>query len=46
MATAKPPWEDKNPIQAMFYIANAVEAPLVPENLSSECREFISKCLK
>lgn len=35
MATAQPPWGDKNPIQAMFYIANAVEPPPIPENLTT-----------
>jgi len=46
MATAKPPWADKNPIQAMFYIANAVEPPPIPDGLSPECKDFISKCLR
>ncbi|KAL4488046.1 hypothetical protein ABPG72_009384 [Tetrahymena utriculariae] len=46
MATAKPPWADKSPIQAMFYIANAQQPPPIPEHLSSVCRDFISKCLK
>ena len=46
MATAKPPWADKTPIQAMFYIANATEAPPIPDHLSPECKDFVSKCLR
>ncbi|KAL4469526.1 hypothetical protein ABPG74_004779 [Tetrahymena malaccensis] len=46
MATAKPPWADKSPIQAMFYIANAQQPPPIPEHLSPVCKDFISKCLK
>ena len=30
----------------MFYIANAAEAPPIPEHLSAECKDFVSKCLR
>lgn len=46
MATAKPPLADKSPIQAMFHIANATDPPAIPSELSQECRDFTSQCLK
>jgi len=30
----------------MFYIANATQAPPIPEHLSPDCRDFVSKCLR
>ena len=45
MFAGQPPYFDMPPIPAMFKIAQSQETPL-PENISSEFKDFLLKCLK
>ena len=47
MLTAKPPWpEVDNQINLMMKIAIYNETPQIPPNVSSDCKDFLSKCLQ
>ncbi|CAH1422148.1 unnamed protein product [Lactuca virosa] len=44
MVTGKPPWNEFNAGQAMFNMLR--RSPPIPESLSSEGKDFLSRCLK
>ncbi|XP_057763042.1 mitogen-activated protein kinase kinase kinase YODA-like [Arachis stenosperma] len=46
MATTKPPWSQYEGVAAMFKIGNSKELPTIPDNLSSEGKDFVIKCLQ
>jgi mitogen-activated protein kinase kinase kinase len=47
MATGEPPWSECNhPMTVLYKIMESKEPPKIPENLSAECKDFISHCLK
>ncbi|XP_020223287.1 mitogen-activated protein kinase kinase kinase YODA [Cajanus cajan] len=46
MATTKPPWSQYEGVAAMFKIGNSKELPTIPEDLSSEGKDFVRKCLQ
>lgn len=43
LITGKPPYDDLNSIQCLMKMATS--PPPIPQDLSSECHDFISKCL-
>ncbi|CAN4103993.1 unnamed protein product [Withania somnifera] len=46
MATGLPPWtEIKDPVSALYRIGYSGDLPQLPNNLSNDAREFLSKCL-
>ena len=48
MAVGGNPWGAEifdNSFQAIIRIANSSKLPPIPERLSSECKDFILKCL-
>ncbi|XP_071731458.1 uncharacterized protein [Rutidosis leptorrhynchoides] len=44
MVTGKPPWSEFNGVQAMFNVLN--RSPPIPETLSPEGKDFLSRCLQ
>lgn len=47
MATGEPPWSEfTNPMTILYNILNSEEPPKIPDFLSPECQDFVSKCLK
>ncbi|XP_061353817.1 mitogen-activated protein kinase kinase kinase YODA-like [Gastrolobium bilobum] len=46
MATTKPPWSQYEGVAAMFKIGNSKELPTIPDNLSSEGKDFVRRCLQ
>ncbi|KAJ9567579.1 hypothetical protein OSB04_003545 [Centaurea solstitialis] len=44
MVTGKPPWSEFSAVQAMFNVLN--RSPPIPETLSSEGKDFLSRCLQ
>ncbi|XP_027090512.1 mitogen-activated protein kinase kinase kinase 3-like [Coffea arabica] len=46
MATSKPPWSQYEGISAIFRIANDLEVPEIPNNLSEEAKSFVKVCLQ
>ncbi|KAK9066717.1 hypothetical protein SSX86_014040 [Deinandra increscens subsp. villosa] len=44
MVTGKPPWSEFDGVQAMFNVLN--RSPDIPETLSSEGKDFLSRCLQ
>ncbi|KAH7388251.1 hypothetical protein KP509_16G066100 [Ceratopteris richardii] len=48
MATGRPPWSDTHfsPLAALMRIGVAQESPPLPDSLSSDAKDFLSKCLQ
>jgi len=47
MLTGKPPWSEcGNAISTMFKIANGNEPPTLPEEISSEAKDFLKNCFQ
>lgn len=47
MATGQPPWREfKSQQAAMFHIGEAIEGPEIPQNLSKDAKDFLSRCFK
>ncbi len=47
MSTGTPPWEEiTNKIALLFHIATTHGPPAIPEYLSQEGKDFLSKCFK
>ncbi|XP_057546197.1 mitogen-activated protein kinase kinase kinase NPK1-like [Amaranthus tricolor] len=46
MATGKPPWCQYQEVQALFHIGTTKSHPPIPEHLSAEAKDFLSKCLQ
>eukprot|EP00743_Colponemidia_sp_Colp-15_P006240 GILK01006712.1.p1 GENE.GILK01006712.1~~GILK01006712.1.p1 ORF type:complete len:572 (-),score=95.99 GILK01006712.1:175-1890(-) len=47
MLTAKPPWAQfSNPYTALFSIVQAKTTPPLPENISTDVRDFLNCCLQ
>ncbi|GLJ08673.1 hypothetical protein SUGI_0093440, partial [Cryptomeria japonica] len=47
MATGRLPWSEvSNPLAAMFRIACTDEVPDLPACVSTQCRDFLEKCLR
>nr|XP_010932081.1 mitogen-activated protein kinase kinase kinase NPK1 [Elaeis guineensis]XP_010932082.1 mitogen-activated protein kinase kinase kinase NPK1 [Elaeis guineensis]XP_019708706.1 mitogen-activated protein kinase kinase kinase NPK1 [Elaeis guineensis] len=47
MATGKPPWSQQyEEFAALFHIGTTKSHPPIPEHLSSEAKDFLSKCLQ
>ncbi|KAL3513783.1 hypothetical protein ACH5RR_026500 [Cinchona calisaya] len=46
MATSKPPWSQYEVVSAICKIANDLEVPEIPNNLSEEAKSFIKLCLQ
>ena len=45
MATGKPPWSQYgSQVSAMFHIAKSKGPPLIPQDLSPECKDFLYLC--
>lgn len=44
MVTGKPPWSEFSAVQAMFNVLH--RSPPIPETLSSEGKDFLSRCLQ
>ena len=45
MATGKPPWSHcGSQVSAMFHIAKSKGPPLIPSELSEDCRDFLYLC--
>ncbi len=45
MATGKPPWSQYgSQVSAMFHIAKSKGPPLIPHELSPECKDFLYLC--
>lgn len=45
MATGKPPWSQYgSQVSAMFHIAKSKGPPLIPQELSPECKDFLYLC--
>lgn len=45
MATGKPPWSEYgSQVSAMFNIAKSKGPPLIPQELSPECKDFLYLC--
>ncbi|KAK8681062.1 hypothetical protein V6N13_053469 [Hibiscus sabdariffa] len=47
MATGKPPWSQQyQEVAALFHIGTTKSHPPIPEHLSVEAKDFLSKCLQ
>ncbi|KAL6952610.1 mitogen-activated protein kinase kinase kinase [Sarracenia purpurea var. burkii] len=47
MATGKPPWSQQyQEVAALFHIGTTKSHPPIPEHLSVEAKDFLSKCLR
>ncbi|OMJ84879.1 hypothetical protein SteCoe_13937 [Stentor coeruleus] len=47
MLTAKPPWNDiENQVMLMMKVAIYNEIPMIPNNISDNCKDFLNKCLQ
>ncbi|XP_057249673.1 mitogen-activated protein kinase kinase kinase NPK1 isoform X1 [Beta vulgaris subsp. vulgaris] len=46
MATGKPPWCQYQEVQALFHIGTTKSHPPIPEHLSDDAKDFLSKCLQ
>eukprot|EP00825_Cyclidium_porcatum_P039636 TRINITY_DN4854_c0_g1_i1.p1 TRINITY_DN4854_c0_g1~~TRINITY_DN4854_c0_g1_i1.p1 ORF type:complete len:288 (+),score=31.68 TRINITY_DN4854_c0_g1_i1:14-877(+) len=47
MLTGSPPWSQyQNQIYALMQIASSKQGPQIPSNLSSESKDFLSKCFQ
>ncbi|KAL2922541.1 Mitogen-activated protein kinase kinase kinase NPK1 [Bienertia sinuspersici] len=46
MATGKPPWCQYQEVQALFHIGTTKSHPPIPEHLSVDAKDFLSKCLQ
>ncbi|KAI3693633.1 hypothetical protein L1987_76581 [Smallanthus sonchifolius] len=46
MATTKPPWSQYEGVAALFKVGNSKELPIIPDDLSDECKDFILQCLQ
>ena len=46
MLTGSPPWVELDYIQMLVKLAKTSEVPQLPEDLSSEAKEFLSLCLQ
>lgn len=45
MATGKPPWSQYgSQVSAMFHIAKSKGPPMIPEDLSPDCKDFLYLC--
>ena len=45
MLTSSPPWYKLEPMAAMFKIASEKTEPILPKEISQECRMFVFQCL-
>lgn len=47
MLTAKPPWNGiENQVMLMMRVAVYNETPVIPSNISENCKDFLVKCLQ
>jgi serine/threonine protein kinase len=49
MASGKPPWSEcafENPFRALYHIGNSDATPRIPDSLSPEGRDFVTRCLQ